>query len=64
MTAQSQNNEGERQESEKNHRPDKTKNMKVKKIRAGLQISEEAGRLNISLFDPREPGDRFLKLCK
>lgn len=50
--------------AKKIHRPDKTKNMKVKKIRAGFQISEEAGRLNISLFDPRAPGDRFLKLCK
>lgn len=50
--------------AKKIYRPDKTKNMKVKKIRAGFQISEEAGRLNISLFDPRAPGDRFLKLCK
>ena len=39
------------------HQPEKTKNMKVKKIRASLQISEEAGRLNKS--DPRAPGDRF-----
>ena len=31
--------------------------MKVKKIRASLQISAEAGRLNKS--DPRAPGDRF-----
>ena len=31
--------------------------MKVKKIRASLQISEEARRLNKS--DPRAPGDRF-----
>ena len=41
------------------HQPGKTKNMKVKKTRAGLQISEEAGRLNRSAFDPRAPGDRF-----
>ena len=33
--------------------------MKVKKTRAGLQISEEAGHLNRSAFDPRAPGDRF-----
>ena len=39
------------------HQPEKTKNMKVKKIRASLQISEEARRLNKS--DPRAPGDRF-----
>ena len=54
------NNGGEREVSEKKiHQPDKTKNMKVKKTRAGLQISEEAGRLNRSVFDPRAPGDRF-----
>ena len=39
------------------HQAEKTKNMKVKKIRASLQISEEAGHLNKS--DPRAPGDRF-----
>lgn len=33
--------------------------MKVKKTRARLQTSEEAGRLNRSAFDPRAPGDRF-----
>ena len=32
--------------------------MKVKKTRAGLQISE-AGHLHRSAFDPRAPGDRF-----
>ena len=31
--------------------------MKVKKTRAGLQISEEAERLNRSAFDPRAPGE-------
>ena len=48
-----------RSKRKKIHQPDKTKNMKVKKTRAGLQISEEAGRLNRSAFDPRAPGDRF-----
>ena len=33
--------------------------MKVKKTRAGLQISEEAGHLHRSAFDPRAPDDRF-----
>ena len=33
--------------------------MKVKKTRAGLQISEEVGHLHRSAFDPRAPGDRF-----
>ena len=48
-----------RSKRKKIHQPDKTKNMKVKKTRAGLQISEEAGRLNRSAFDPRAPGERF-----
>ena len=33
--------------------------MKVKKTRAGLQISEEAGHLHRSAFDPRAPDVRF-----
>ena len=51
-----------RSKRKKIHQPGKTKNMKVKKTRAGLQILEEAGRLNRSAFDPRAPGFQALKM--
>ena len=48
-----------RSKGKKIHQPDKTKIMKVKKTKAGLQVSEEAGCLNRSAFDPKVPADRF-----
>ena len=44
------------------HRPDKTKNMKIKKTKSGVQSPEDRERPSRSLFDPCAPGDRFFKL--
>ena len=40
------------------HQPDKTKNMKMKKTKSGLQSPDDGGRISRSLFDPRAPEDR------
>ena len=57
-------NGGKRQviSKKKIHRPDKTKNMKIKKTKSGLQSPEDRERLSKSLFDPCAPDDRFFKL--
>lgn len=54
--------EKDKQQVKKTHQPDKTKNMKIRKTKSGLQSPENREHLSTSLFDPRAPGDRFSKL--